>query len=225
MYYAKKMSSQAIGKSLGIDGRFIRRLMARYGIKTDLSFIKKGIPAPWNRGPRPQHVIEAARVANTGRIPHNKGDGDIERICEKCGINFTAKAYRKKRFCCAKCRNDFMAAGGESHWNFSGGGANKHNKRLWKSHRKWRDDVVKRDGGACVLCRSTQSIEVHHIDGFAYNRSLQCDVSNGVTLCKKCHRSYHKKYGKQSTAWKWRAFMHHHELSGARTHTESCTHT
>lgn len=42
-------------------------------------------------------------------------------------------------------------------------------------------------------------IECHHIYNFRDNENLRSDIENGVCLCKKCHKKFHKIYGKRQT--------------------------
>lgn len=60
-----------------------------------------------------------------------------------------------------------------------------------QAYREWRKFVIKRDGGQCQMpgCQSTKSLEVHHIKRFADVPVLKTNKNNGITLCKKCHKS------------------------------------
>lgn len=69
--------------------------------------------------------------------------------------------------------------------------------RNWTDPRynEWRKQVKKRDGYTCQKCgkvgtgnNNTQSMICHHIRRWADIPALRFMVSNGVTLCKKCHR-------------------------------------
>lgn len=64
----------------------------------------------------------------------------------------------------------------------------------WKQIRK---QVIERDGGKCVTCRSTQRLQVHHTlyRGGIGNEQLD-DL---VTLCSTCHERLHQKTSKHST--------------------------
>ena len=66
--------------------------------------------------------------------------------------------------------------------------------------RKLRLVVIERDNGRCVLCGSTERIEVDHVDRLG----PQLDVGNCRVLCHQCHQS---KTAKEAAAsrWKYRA--------------------
>lgn len=53
---------------------------------------------------------------------------------------------------------------------------------------KFRKAVLERDGRQCVLCKEWKCIQVHHIKRWADAPMLRYMVSNGVVLCKKCHK-------------------------------------
>lgn len=60
-------------------------------------------------------------------------------------------------------------------------------KRLVKG--KLRDEVLQRDGHACVGCGETEDLTVHHI--VPRNQGGQNDQDNLATLCEECHYYAH----------------------------------
>ena len=54
-------------------------------------------------------------------------------------------------------------------------------------YRKWRRDVLFRDGYKCTRCGNDKNLEVHHILPIRLFPEKAFDLDNGVTLCKKCH--------------------------------------
>lgn len=54
-------------------------------------------------------------------------------------------------------------------------------------YRAWVSSVKKRDVW-CIFCHSTENLEAHHIYSFASFPELRFDVTNGITLCQKCHK-------------------------------------
>ena len=68
--------------------------------------------------------------------------------------------------------------------------------RFWRASnetKEWRLAVFKRDNWTCVRCGAKSKknnpvrIEAHHIKPFAKYHELRFILSNGITLCKKCH--------------------------------------
>lgn len=86
---------------------------------------------------------------------------------------------------------------GEKGSNWKGGITSK-NKEIRNSieFRLWREAIFIKDNWICQRCKiSGGHLHPHHIFNFASYFDLRFDISNGITLCKKCHDEFHKKYG------------------------------
>lgn len=55
---------------------------------------------------------------------------------------------------------------------------------------EWRNAVIKRDKGKCQYpgCRRKKGVQIHHIIRWADCYDLRYSVSNGITLCRSCHK-------------------------------------
>lgn len=82
---------------------------------------------------------------------------------------------------------------GKNASNWQGGKTKKQKIRMLAKHLQWRKDILIRDCFECRLCKDNNKLEVHHIIPFSKNESLRLELSNGLTLCKKCHRNLHRK--------------------------------
>lgn len=60
-----------------------------------------------------------------------------------------------------------------------------------KDYRKFRKRVLKRDEYTCQNCGCKRNLQVHHILPYAFYPSERINLSNGITLCKKCHYKEH----------------------------------
>lgn len=62
-------------------------------------------------------------------------------------------------------------------------------------YKQFRLSVLKRDKHTCRMpgCGSKQKLHVHHIKKWSKAHALRYDISNGITLCKKCHSSISNK--------------------------------
>lgn len=54
-------------------------------------------------------------------------------------------------------------------------------------YKKWRAHVFKRDKYTCRLCDSHGTLNAHHILRKADRPDIAFELSNGITLCEKCH--------------------------------------
>lgn len=74
----------------------------------------------------------------------------------------------------------------------------KKSERNTPEYEYWRSKILDRDK-VCKCCGSNESLEVHHIFSYKYNKELRINPENGITLCEACHKRYHSEYGKIAT--------------------------
>jgi hypothetical protein len=77
------------------------------------------------------------------------------------------------------------------HWDINNG-FNQSKERRTSEYHQWRNSVIKRDK-KCVVCGKDKELHAHHIKPFAKYPELRTVLSNGITLCKTCHRKMHRK--------------------------------
>lgn len=65
------------------------------------------------------------------------------------------------------------------------------------NYHGWRTLVLRRDGRKCVLCGSSERLEVDHIKPFSTFPDLRYTLSNGRVLCHECHKKTDTYGGKQ----------------------------
>lgn len=78
---------------------------------------------------------------------------------------------------------------GENHWAWKGGvtSQNSLDRSSYKS-KAWRATVFERDNYTCQKCQKRGCyLQAHHIQPFALFPELRFELSNGITLCRKCH--------------------------------------
>lgn len=73
----------------------------------------------------------------------------------------------------------------------------------------WRLFVFSRDDYTCQICGTRGGdLEAHHLESYADHAEERTNPENGVTLCKACHRRFHKANGygkntrKQYSEWR-----------------------
>jgi len=61
-------------------------------------------------------------------------------------------------------------------------------------NNQWRKAVFSKDDYVCQHCYERGGkLEAHHILSYAKHPKLRYNVKNGMTLCVKCHKDFHKK--------------------------------
>lgn len=186
LYCKEQKSLKEIGDIYNCNGEAIRRWCIEYNIKRRSKTENFG---GWNKGKRMsdshrEHLslIKKQQYA-TGELNHwNKGNTRSEGTRDKISKSLTGKHI------------------GENNPRWKGG-VNTLNKRLRRrlasgyQYKKWRRKVYERDYYTCQLCgkESNGDLEGHHIIPFSERQDLIFDVSNGITLCKKCHRQIRHK--------------------------------
>ena len=70
-----------------------------------------------------------------------------------------------------------------------------YNERHSSKENAFRKQVLARDKNTCMKCGGTHNLQAHHLMSFRDNPQFRFDISNGVTLCELCHKSFHKRFG------------------------------
>ena len=71
-------------------------------------------------------------------------------------------------------------------------------------YKEWKDKVFERDNYTCRCCgKRGGNLNAHHLYNFSEYKDLRYEVSNGITLCEKCHlikysNSFHSIYGEHN---------------------------
>ena len=134
-----------------------------------------------------------------GAVSWNKGKKTSEETKSKQRL---AKLKNPIKYWLGKKRPDLdlsnrVLSKGKNHWNWKGG-INPINDTIRKSseYKFWRKEVFKRDNFTCqVSGQSGGDLIVHHINNFADFPELRTNIENGITMTKKIHKEFHKKYG------------------------------
>lgn len=119
----------------------------------------------------------------------NKDNVGNYRGCPKCGARSISEHMK------VRMKGLFV---GEKHpfWNPNLTDEERNEKRDTQEHVEWRKSVFERDDYTCQCCGQRGGrLNAHHIFSFKTYIHLRLDINNGVTLCKECHKSFHKIYG------------------------------
>ena len=90
-------------------------------------------------------------------------------------------------------------------------------ERTIEGYTEWRQAVYERDNYTCQCCGtpSKGDIVAHHLDGYNWCVEKRTEVSNGITLCKRCHTLFHRRFGKgNNTREQWGEFVSAYQQGG-----------
>ena len=114
--------------------------------------------------------------------------------CAYCSCPIDRWNYQLKEsvrhFCNAFCKGKFSSLHkiADKACNWKGGVYSTIARTLTNSrYRRIRALVIEMDNTMCQLCHSSKKLEVHHIIEKGKNPALIYDITNLITLCKKCH--------------------------------------
>lgn len=92
-------------------------------------------------------------------------------------------------------KNPMYGKRGKASPQYKNGKYTAKKKRYWgtSEYQQWRKTVYERDNYTCQDCGDNKggNLNAHHIKPWVGFPKLRYAVSNGVTLCAKCHRIAH----------------------------------
>jgi ribosomal protein S14 len=165
--------------------------------KINKTWFKKG-DRSWNKGlkgyRKGHFVSKETKIkigeAQRGSKNHNWKGGKPK--CIVCGKEFSQWVKSKV------CRNCYK---GENHWNWKGGITPEIYKiRGSLQYKLWQYSIFSKDKNICQKCGEDKIsvLTAHHIQNFAQYPELRFTIDNGITFCRKCHKLFHKNYGRKN---------------------------
>ena len=97
---------------------------------------------------------------------------------------------------CSECKSKNRM--GENNGNYNPNLTDEERKkgRRCRGYKKWIRKVRERDNDTCQICGEIEGILcAHHIEAYKPNKELRTVVSNGILMCEKDHKKFHKEYG------------------------------
>jgi hypothetical protein len=171
----------------------------------NIGSFKKG-NVPW---------IKGKKIPQLQRENNPMWKGRVTKNCVICNKEFEVAPWlERKRFCSHDCYHKWHIGRNSPVWTDNYKKKFRNRLMALPEYVKWRSDVFKRDSYTCQDCKesSSGSLEAHHIiplfqliKQFSITdieQARKCkelfEVSNGLTLCRKCHRKT-DSYGKQKS--------------------------
>ena len=131
------------------------------------------------------------RRSNFSRENNPNFRGGTLKNCHECGAEFWARpAMADQKFCSKPCadKGGFRFRG-EDHPNYRN---DARRRTRGGPHHRWVNAVISRDRATCQECGATDvELHAHHIKPYRDFPEFRFDVSNGITLCFKCHWALH----------------------------------
>ena len=145
-------------------------------------------------------------IKNTGRI---KSEDTRKKMGIKSSMYWKGrkKTEEHKRNLSLSKKGKYC---GDKNPNWKGGvSKDYHNIRTSSETKSWRTSVFERDNYTCQKYGTIgHSLVAHHINNFSNFPELRFDVNNGITLSRKAHIEFHKKYGmKNNTIEQLKEFL------------------
>lgn len=133
----------------------------------------------------------------------------IKVNCSYCGKEYyvTKHTYESRTsgnfYCSIYCMGQGMIGKyvGEKSpkWNSDITQEEREKGRNIEGYNDFIKGVYERDNYTCQICGQEgngHNLNAHHINGYNWYKEGRTDINNGITLCEKCHKEFHKLYGK-----------------------------
>lgn len=160
-----------------------------------------------------QYVI-MERFLSKGFNPSStplKADEVVECSCMVCGeVSFKSSSYflKKVGFGCKKC----SAPKGKDCYNYREMPEKERADQV-KRHQihgasNWAKIVKELANYTCDTCeiRGGVVLNSHHLYSWITHPELRLEPTNGVCLCLKCHKQFHREYGNEVTPNQYKEF-------------------
>lgn len=136
--------------------------------------------------------VEQTGAANT----KYRSDVVREKVCKGCSATFRHRkgqpvvSFERQKFCTKACADVHgFRRSGEAHPLYKPDSRRKNRRG---KHGSWARAVLGRDRATCRHCGATGvELHAHHIKPFAEYPELRWELSNGITLCHRCHWQVH----------------------------------
>jgi hypothetical protein len=83
---------------------------------------------------------------------------------------------------------------GKNHYNWNPNLSDKDRER--RRNAVFSKSIMKRDKFTCNICKKVGgNLVAHHMNSYHYDIDGRFAEENCITLCKLCHKNFHKEYG------------------------------
>lgn len=190
LYEVQTMSVRQVTSLLGVQHRTVLNWFKRYGV--NVRHGSEAIKVQWEKPSADARRELSSEIAKKYLCKRE--------VRDKARLAMQTKEYRHKQSI-SKIgpRNGMYGKCGELHnnWNPNLTDEERENGRNTFENYQWRKDVYERDSYTCQNCGDSKggNLVAHHINSHDIHKDQRYDIENGVTLCEKCHKDFHSKYG------------------------------
>ena len=112
-------------------------------------------------------------------------------------ITYYNHNHNGKVYCIHCTKTLFFSGKNHPNWNFEKTQEEREIDRTFPEYHEFIKKVLARDNFTCQCCgkKISGDIEVHHLDGYDWCKEKRTDETNGIALCKNCHKNFHNNYG------------------------------
>ena len=130
----------------------------------------------------------------------------VEIECDKCKsvlrrtfLDYSRSKHGDKYYCQSCACSLFNTGENNNLWKSEKTYEQRVDDRTTDEYGRFTKNVLKRDDYTCRCCGGRGDgvvLDVHHLNGYNWCVEGRIDVANGITLCRKCHKSFHVYYGR-----------------------------
>lgn len=98
---------------------------------------------------------------------------------------------------CQSCAAKLVNSGTNNYqWDYSKTQEERELGRAYPEYKEFIKKVMARDHYTCQCCgQYNGGIDVHHLNSYNWYIEGRTDETNGITLCRECHKNFHLLYG------------------------------
>ena len=197
-YVVNGVTLEKIGEKYSVSRNAVKRILVNMGVEivSQSEMMKRWWEAC--QGEDRKKMVAAAHAKN--RELAEKGELSFQRVWREDRGRMTEHARKNAlKMCRNRKRNGMTGRTGPKHhhWDPTRAKENRIKFRKTEEHYAWVRAVYEKDGFICQACGYDKggTLNAHHLYSYADFEELRHEVSNGITLCKECHVSFHDVYG------------------------------
>lgn len=138
-------------------------------------------------------------VNNLSKTSGQKVDAECDCCKKKYKITYAeyVRNNHNGKYYCHACAMGLFNSG-KNHPMYKSEKTDKEReeKRLYPEYTNFIKRILARDNYTCQCCgKKSGRLNVHHLDGYDWCVEKRTDDTNGITLCRNCHKNFHSIYG------------------------------